>query len=266
MPKATVQSTSSITGAPAPRPLSQWVEHLKRRKIAGRKARGAVKRQRAVTKQRLATAEHLIADIIASSDVIAQGAQGNRWGNAEPVVFVLLTLHSALFNDLGIFGSELEDTEDTHDAERTEADEGEHDLGRTERIMQPEELGTDDAEPSLGATMMVDQRRWAKGPVTDLEGDPCDQGEPDYEGQPSLMATTGADLLGFDGTDREADACDQGEAPEYPMTAKDQAIIEEARSRYETAAGAKVVAWPSRDPLTGKAGAWLLQRRAGGAK
>jgi hypothetical protein len=183
MPKAAVQSTSPIIRAPAPRPLTTWIEHLKRRKIAGRKARSAVKRQRAVTKQRLAAAEHLIADVIASGDVIAQGTQGNRWGNDEPVVFVMLTLHSALFNNLAIFGSELEDTEDTHDAERTEADEGEHDLGRTERIQQPEEYGCDDAEPSLGSTAIVDQRRWHEGAQRDrdLEQDKADQ-------EPSLGA------------------------------------------------------------------------------
>jgi hypothetical protein len=240
MPKAAVQSTSPIIGAPAPRPLTQWIEHLKRRKIAGRKARGAVKRQRAITKQRLASAEHLIADIIASSDVIAQGTQGNRWGNDEPVVFVLLTLHSALFNDLGIFGSELEDTEDSNDAEPP-VDEAT--LGRTERVMQPIEESREDTEPSIGSTAMLDQRRWHDGPVTDLELDRADD-----EPEPA-----------------EFDPCDLGEQSDYPA-AQDGAIIEEARSRFETAAGAKVVAWPSRDPLTGKAGAWLLQRRAGGAK
>jgi hypothetical protein len=241
MPKAAVQSTSPIIGAPAPRPLTQWIEHLKRRKIAGRKARGAVKRQRAITKQRLASAEHLIADIIASSDVIAQGTQGNRWGNDEPVVFVLLTLHSALFNDLGIFGSELEDTEDSNDAEPP-VDEAT--LGRTERVMQPIEESRDDAEPSLGATQMHDQRRWHEGPVTDLE---LDRADDERNG------------------DDEPEPCDLGEQRDYPA-AQDRAIIEQARSRFAAATGAKVVAWPSRDPLTGKAGAWLLQRRAGGAK
>jgi hypothetical protein len=250
------------TGAPAPR--SPWAQRLACLKILRRKANKDARKQRRFSQARLRSAEQLIAHIIDNADIVAESPYTDLWQGQT--IFLLVALSPGDFDRLAEYGSELEDAEDTNDAETTEADEGEHDLGRSERVAQPEEYGGDDAEPSFGSTSMIDQRRWAKGPVTDREGDPCDQGEPDYEGQPSLMSTTGADLLGFDGTDLEADPCDQGEAPEYPLTAKDEAIIEPARSRYETAAGAKVVAWPSRDPLTGKAGAWLLQRRQGGAK
>jgi hypothetical protein len=220
------------TGAPAPRPLTQWVEHLKRRKIAGRKARGALKRQRAITKQRLARAERLLSHVIEDADIVGQGTAPGTYGD-YPVIYLLVALHSADFNNLAIFGAELEDGEDTHDAEPP-IDEAT--LGRTERVMQPIEESRDDAEPSLGATQMHDQRRWHEGPVTDLELDRADDES--------------------NGDDEQRD---------YPA-AKDETIIEQARSRFAAATGSKVVAWPSRDPLTGKAGAWLLQRRAGGAK
>jgi hypothetical protein len=194
------------TGAPAPRTLTDWVQHLKRRKIAGGKARGAVTRQRAATKQRLAIAEHLIADIIASGDVVAQGSEENRWGNAEPVVFVLLTLHSALFNHLAIFGSELEDLEDTNDAERDEhtgeleadrADE-EPSLGATEISLSggvkfPELINSANTAvvipPGVFApggvyapsSIRCGQTAWGASGVDDREWDPVDHGEPDAD-------------------------------------------------------------------------------------
>ncbi|HEY1504103.1 MAG TPA: hypothetical protein VGF92_07375 [Stellaceae bacterium] len=247
--KANVGATSmplDNTGAPAPRPLTQWIEHLKRGRAAAKKARAVTKRRRAITQQRVAKAEGLLADIINSADIIGHGVAAGQYFD-YPVVHLLVTLHHAAFNELAIFGAEFEDSEDSHDAEPTEADEGELTLGRTERVAQPEERGTDDAEPSSGATQMVDQRRWHEGPVTDLELDRADH-----------EASVGADTLEFD-------ACDLGEQREYPAT-PDEAIIEEARSRYAAATGNKVVALPARDPVTGKAGVWLLQRRAGGAK
>jgi hypothetical protein len=108
---------SGLTGAPAPRPLAQWIEHLKRTRLAAKKARGVHRQRHAATQARLREVEKLLGEIIASGDVIAQGAQENSWGNGEPVVFVLLTMHTASFNNLAIFGSELEDLEDSHDAE-----------------------------------------------------------------------------------------------------------------------------------------------------
>ena len=230
-------------GAAAPHPLTQWIDHLKRSRLAAKKARRAERKRRAATKARLFDAERLLASIIASADVVAQGVDPE----GAPSVYMLLTLHTARFNDLAIFGSELEDLEDGGDAEPTEADEGEATLGRTERLMQPEEEGRDDTEPDLGSTGMVDQRRWHEGGRGDLELDRADN-------EPSIGVGT-----------PDFDACDLGEQREYQRTAQDDAISEEARRRYAPATGSKVVAVPARDP-TGKAGAGLLQRRGGGAK
>jgi hypothetical protein len=57
---------------------------------------------------------------------VAQGAAPDADGD-YPGTYLLLTLHAAHFNDLAIFGSEIEDLEDSHDREATPDDDGEED-------------------------------------------------------------------------------------------------------------------------------------------
>jgi hypothetical protein len=192
VPKATATISgirpSGLTGAPAPRPLTQWIEHLKRTRLAAKKARGIQRQRRVSTQKRLAEAEHLIGQVIDGADVIAQGAARDA-GGAYPAVYLLVTLHSAHFNDLAIFGSEIEDMEDSHDQEATPFD------------------------------------------------------------------------------DREEDRSDDEPSTEYG--AKDQAIIEAARARYKKPPEPErrgALTYATVDPETGRAGAWVLQRRKGGGR
>jgi len=98
------------TSAPAPLPLARRVEH----------------QRRAAARERLREAESLLAGIIQSAEVIAQGAIPDGYGSA-PAIFLLVSLHTAQFDELAAFASELEDLEDSGDAEPTEADHGERD-------------------------------------------------------------------------------------------------------------------------------------------
>jgi hypothetical protein len=125
------------SGAKAPLSLRQWIDHLKRQRLAGKKARQAERQRRIANKQKLAQADRLIAEIVASADLIGQGVDPDGY----PAAYLLLTLNRDAFDRLAIFGAELEDLEDSQDAE-------------------PEV----DDEPSIGAD--------------ELEFDPCDLGEP----------------------------------------------------------------------------------------
>jgi hypothetical protein len=124
-------------GAPAPRPLSTWIDHLKRRRLASKKGREAERQRCTASRHKLAQADRLIAEIIASADLIGQGIDPDGY----PAAYLLLTLHRSAFEGLATFGAELEDLEDSNDAE-------------------PEV----DDEPSVGADTP--------------EFDPCDLGEP----------------------------------------------------------------------------------------
>ena len=112
------------------RDLYQYgIEHLKRTRLIAKKARGIHRQRRAATQRRLREAERLIGQVVAGADVIAQGAAPDASG-AYPAVYLLLTMHTAHFNDLAIFGSELDDLEDSHDREATPDDDGEEDRSR----------------------------------------------------------------------------------------------------------------------------------------
>jgi hypothetical protein len=152
------------------------------------------------------------------------------------------------FKSLCDYGGDLQDDEDTNDAEL--GHDAEQTLGWPEQVKQTVLCeGSDDKEPSLGSTGMVDQRRWHDGNAAhygnDLELDRADD-------EPSI----GVDTPDFD-------ICDLGEQAEYPR-AQDQAVIEEARSHYAAATGGEVSASPALDP-DGKPGAGLLHRRQGDA-
>ena len=96
-----------------------------------------------------------------------------------------MSLPAYHFRKLCEYGAELEDLEDSHDHE-PEVDE--HTLSRSKRIAQPEEESSDDGEPDLGATGMMDQRRWHDGGQYDREADPCDRGEPSLGASEVIMA------------------------------------------------------------------------------
>jgi hypothetical protein len=230
---------------PASRPLRDWIDHLKRRKLAAKKTRAIVKKRRAVSEQRLCRTEQCLVDIIDGADLIGKGPVETHGWSCGSGVYLLVALPMPVFDTLCKIGADLEDLEDTHDAE-PEVDE--HTLGRTERLMQPEEFGQEDREPSLGSTGMTDQRRWSEGTKLDEDYE-LDRAED----EPS----TGADTL-------ELDPCDLGEQKEYHR-APDEAIIEEARCRFAAASGSEVTATPARDP-DGGPGAWLLLQARGGAK
>jgi hypothetical protein len=211
MPKAmaTISQIRSprLTSAPSPQPLSQWIEHLKRTRLTAKKARRVQRQRHAATQNRLTEAERLISRIIEGADVVAQGAVPDA-GGAYPAVYLLLTLHTAYFNNLAISGSELEDVEASGDREYST---GYKDL----------EEDTCDDEPSLGA-----------GPVY----------------PPSMV-----DL----------------EEASHGFGAKDQAIITAARARYKQPPQPEqcgVWTYTPPDPEVERVGAWILERRKGGAK
>src|ERR1700722_3406048 len=105
-------------GARAPEPLSRWALRLARvqRLRARHLANGRKKRH--VTERRLREAEHLLGMIAAGADLIGDDAETRR-------AFILVTIESHILRWLCEFGADSEDLEDTHDAEPTEADQGE---------------------------------------------------------------------------------------------------------------------------------------------
>jgi hypothetical protein len=126
----------------------------------------------------------LLAEVIDRGDLIAEVITEDRLYERPrhySELCLLVTLDPRMFERLCAFDAEAADFEDTNDAE-PEVDE--HTLGRTERLMQPEEFGADDVEPSLASTGMVDQRRWHDGGSDDdSEFDKADA-EPDYDDEP----------------------------------------------------------------------------------
>lgn len=161
---------------------SRWADHLARLKIIRRKARNEKCRARRFNSARLVNAEWALRNVTEEADVI---------GEVDGAVFLLVRLSAEGFQHLCVVGAELEDLEENGDAELTEADEGEADLGRTERIQQPKELGTDDAEPSLGSTGMTNQRRWSEGECgDDHELDGADAEPSLGSPEPSLIGIT----------------------------------------------------------------------------
>jgi len=266
MPKATM-TLSEIR----PSRLIDWIDHLKRRRIAAKKTRATVKHRRAVTEQRLAKADAIIKEIAESGDIIGQGqiAADDRW--SVPVTFVLLALEPWAFRDLCEYGAALADDEDSHDRE-PEVDE--HTLGRTERFAQPEEESSDDGEPDLGATGILDQRRWSDGGMYDRELDPCDRGEPSLGASEVIMAGRFSPLPGVSdpevvqcnqegwgrgsrADDREYDAAERGE-PDCDYEPDDRRLPRLLQVPAVAPEGPVVV--PAVDP-EGRAGAWVIQGR-----
>jgi hypothetical protein len=232
-------------GTQAPTQLSKWIDHLKRAKLAAKKGRAVKKRQRALTVRRTAAAECLVSDIVDRSDVIGRGLVPQDYGS-EDTFFVLVSLPAYHFRKLCEYGAELEDLEDTNDAEP--GHEAEQTLGWHEQISQATlREGSDDGEPSLGSTGMVDQRRWHEGGDRDLELDRSDD-----------EASHGADAP-------ELDCCDLGEPRDY-QTVLDRPIVQAARRRYKPQPAPERVGdltYATVDPETQRAGKWVMLPRSG---
>jgi hypothetical protein len=143
-----------MDGAPAPRPLTQWIDHLKRERIAGRKTRAVSKKRRAITEQRATHAEQLLAEIVAGADVIAVGVDPEGY----PAAYLLLTLHRGSFDDLASFGAEREDLETSHDREPGEDDEPS--VGVDADEFDPCDLGEQKQYPATADEAMVAQARF----------------------------------------------------------------------------------------------------------
>lgn len=109
------------TGAPAP--LSPFAEYLDRLKLARRRRTHGERKRRAVTRQRLELAEMVLAAIVDGSDVIADGLIFEHHYETVRGVALLVTLSQGRFRDLCAIGAEIEDDEDTHDAEAVNEDD-----------------------------------------------------------------------------------------------------------------------------------------------
>jgi hypothetical protein len=246
------------SGAPAP--SSRHAERLARLKILRRKANTEQRKQRRFSKERLRIAEHLVTDIIDGADLIGEGPVETRGWSCASGVYLLVALPQPSFDRLCDVGAELEDREETGDAE-TEVD-----------------------EPSLASTASVNQVKWSAGHPFGMQ--PVDAELDKADDEPSLGALHGwgaSDQSAWgasDVSDREHDGDDRepslGAGPVYPLSAvdqeevgyrsaKDRAIVEDARRRFAAASGSKVTAAPARDP-DGRPGAWLLLHARGGAK
>jgi hypothetical protein len=272
MPKAVAYSTTNPQSAPL-RPLADWINHLKRRRAAARKARAARKRQRAVTERRLAKADAIIKEIVESGDLIGRRtAAPEDW--PVPVTFVLLALEPWAFRELCDYGADLEDAEDTNDREPTEADHGEMALGWSTSPAQHLHGLAEESEPSLGSLGMTDQRRWTEGSAVpygaDLELDRSDE-EPSLGASEVVMAGSFSPRAGLSdpelvrcnqegwsrgssADDREHDPADHGE-PDYDNEPDDRRL-----PRVPSIDGGSI-AVPATDP-TGRAGMWVMQKRS----
>src|SRR6185503_7506382 len=101
------------TGAPAPR--SPWALRLERLKLIRRKASAEQCEEKRYGKARLRTAEQLLSAIIGDADFLAEAESPDLWSGKS--IFLLVSLHPQDFNRLCDYGAELEDLEDTCDAE-----------------------------------------------------------------------------------------------------------------------------------------------------
>jgi hypothetical protein len=128
--KATAQSTSTMPGAPAPQ--SRHAERLARLKLLRRKAKSGERKHRRWLKNQLLMANILLAEIIDGADVISEVVVTDEMDGYGHVyryggVCLLVTLDSHRFAQLCEYGAEIEDAEDDHDHELTDADHGEID-------------------------------------------------------------------------------------------------------------------------------------------
>ena len=146
-------------GAKAPLSLRQWIDHLKRQRLAGRKARQAERQRRTANRQKLAQADRLIAEIIASADLIGQGVDPDGY----PAAYLLLTLNRDAFDKLAIFGAELEDLEADMDAEPGEDEEPS--IGIDECELDPAELGEPKQYPDAADEAIIAETKARWNPV-----------------------------------------------------------------------------------------------------
>lgn len=198
------EGTSGL--APPSSPLSLRLANLKKQRARGNRAD---RQRRRVTAHRLAEAERLLGAIIDGGDLLAEVTLSRPWCD-ERGVAVLVIMEEHRFRQLLDVGGALEDFEDTHDAELTDADEGEPTLGWHNGQTGHLEASTEDREWSLGSTQMHDQARWAEGHLDgEIERDDCDDeengdNEHDQECEPSLVAADGHSMNN-DGEERETD-------------------------------------------------------------
>lgn len=165
----------------APQPLSLLLRE-RRLKILSRAAKRAAASRRRFSQARLQEAEAILATVINGGDMLGEVTvkDASPFG-PEPGVALMVTMTMYQFRRLCRYGAELEDDEDTNDAEPTDADHGEPPLGWSECVAQRTDIGTDELKSSLGSPdAIMDQRRWheARYPADmfdrshDLEADP----------------------------------------------------------------------------------------------
>jgi hypothetical protein len=184
-------------------PLSRWGERLARLKIIRRKARAEDGKRRRFSQARLFMTALILRDIIDGTDFLGEVNVRDEvdYPRNVPSVCLLVTMSAHRFERLCEIGAELEDLEDTHDREPTDADHGEMALGSSASSQHFLHGNAEEAEPSLGSTHMFNQLRWSEGW---------------YEG------------------DRERDRADdepEDDRNDYGVDAKDKKIIADARAR-----------------------------------
>lgn len=140
----------------APPEGSAWAERLARLKIIRRKARAEQRKLRRFSKERLRVAEHLLAEIIDGADLIGEAILETRSWCTSQGVFLLVALPSQTFQQLCELGAEMEDLEDSHDAEETEADHGEVDEYPAPSLTNPT---GDDLDFECGRMALVDREQ-----------------------------------------------------------------------------------------------------------
>ena len=160
-------------------PLALRAMRLRKLSAAARKGAKAHRRFSAV---RLQIAELILGEIVNGGDMLAEVTLRGRFYDVKAVC-VLVTMSESRFRQLLEYDADIEDDEDTNDAEETDADVGELPLGwgspPTGQL-----TGSDELEPSLGSPNMSNQTRWAEGHSDgDLERDRCDS-------EPSLGSPT----------------------------------------------------------------------------
>ena len=159
-------------------PLALRAMRLRKLSATARKGRAARRRFSAV---RLQFAELILGEIINGGDMLAEVTLRGRFYDVKAVC-VLVTMSESRFRQLLEYDADIEDDEDTNDAEETDADVGELPLGWGAGVGPL--TASDEIEHSLGSTHMVDQRRWPEGNSDgDLERDRCDS-------EPSLGSPT----------------------------------------------------------------------------
>jgi hypothetical protein len=234
-----IETTTRSAPAPiyAPKPLSAFLLRERRLRLLAKRQRRHDLHRRRVTALRLAEVEEILKQLIENSDVLARVTLNRRFYD-ETAVALLVTMPDNWFDRLCQLGAELEDMEDSTDAEPTEADHGEMALGWG---TSPGILcgSADEDEASLGSLGMADQRRWSDGARgegawshgTDLEHDPSERepslGAPEsHFGAASPLNTEGNGGIGAchhvhsqtywaDGSCLDLESADEDDEPDY---------------------------------------------------